>query len=110
MAIYQTGGYKVKASGIPKVKAAIKDFVEYVRAHEPGTQMYLAWQSKKDPTRFLHFFIFQDEEAQRRHGESEAVAKFEAAYVPELDRGEVEFINYEMVAGKIAVTIGAAAE
>ena len=42
MAIYQTGGYQVKASGVNKVKEAIKDFVEYVQANESGTRMYLA--------------------------------------------------------------------
>jgi hypothetical protein len=43
MAIYQTGAYQVKPSAIDKVKQAIKDFVCYVQANEPGTHMYLAW-------------------------------------------------------------------
>jgi hypothetical protein len=38
----------------------------------------LAWQQKSDPTRFLHFFIFDDAAAQTRHGQSEAVKRFEA--------------------------------
>jgi len=42
MAIYQTGGYRVKPSAVDKVKQAIKEFVTYVQANEPGTQMYLA--------------------------------------------------------------------
>lgn len=41
MAIYQTGGYRVKASAVDKVKRAIKVFVRYVRENEPGTKMYL---------------------------------------------------------------------
>lgn len=61
--------------------------------------MYLAWQQKEDPTRFLHFFIFEDEAASERHGQSAAVKKFEAAYSPELI-GKVEFTNYELIAGK----------
>jgi quinol monooxygenase YgiN len=60
MAIYQTGGYQVKLSAVDKVKQAIKDFVRYVQTNEPGTHMYLAWQQKDDPTRFLHLFIFED--------------------------------------------------
>ena len=100
MAIYQTGGYQVKASAVEKVRKAIKDFVPYVQEKEPGTQMYLAWQQEDDPTRFLHFFIFEDAAAQTRHGQSEAVKRFESVYSPELVGGDVVFTDYEMVAGK----------
>ena len=100
MAIYQTGAYQVKASAVDKVKHAIKDFVSYVKANEPGTHMYLAWQQKDDPTRFLHLFIFEDEAAQTRHGLSDAVKRFESIYSPELVGGDVVFTDYELVSGK----------
>jgi len=100
MPIYQTGGYRVRATGVAKVKPAIKDFVAYVQANEPGTKMYLAWQQTDDPTHFLHLFIFEDQAAQVRHGQSEAVRRFEAIYSPELVGDEVEFTDFEMVAGK----------
>lgn len=100
MPIYQTGGYQVKPSAVNKVKQAIGDFVADVQANEPGTQMYLAWQEKNDPTRFLHLFIFADEAAQARHGESEAVKRFESVYSPELVGGEVVFTDYELISGK----------
>jgi len=100
MPIYQTGAYRVKPSAVGKVKQAIKDFVDYVQANEPGTQMYLAWQEQDDPTRFLHLFIFADAAAQARHGQSQAVKRFEEIYSPELVGGEVVFTNYEMIAGK----------
>jgi quinol monooxygenase YgiN len=100
MPLYQTGGYRVKPEAVNKVKQAIKDFVAYVQANEPGSQMYLAWQLKDDPTVFLHLFIFADAQAQVRHGQSEAVKRFEAIYSPELLDGEVVFTDYEMIAGK----------
>ncbi len=100
MPLYQTGGYRVKPSAVNKVKQAIKEFVAYVQANEPGTKMYLAWQEKDDPTNFLHLFIFEDAAAQRRHGQSEAVKRFESVYSPELVGGEVVFTDYEMIAGK----------
>lgn len=100
MPIYQTGGYQVRPSGVNKVKQAIQEFVAYVKAHEPGTRMYLAWQQQDDPTRFLHLFIFGDAAAQTSHGQSEAVKRFEAVYAPELVGGEVVFTNYEMIDGK----------
>jgi quinol monooxygenase YgiN len=100
MPIYQTGGYQVKPSAVNKVKEAIKEFVAYVQANEPGSQMYLAWQEKNDPTRFLHLFIFADETAQTRHGQSEAVKRFESVYSPELVGEEVVFTDYELISGK----------
>ena len=63
--------------------------------------MYLAWQEKDDPTRFLHLFVFADEAAQARHGQSEAVKRFESIYSPELVGGKVVFTDYELISGKL---------
>ena len=69
MPIYQTATYRVKPQAVDKVRQAIKEFVQYVQANEPGTRMYVAWQQQDDPTRFIHLFIFEDEAAQTRHSE-----------------------------------------
>ena len=95
MAIYQSATYQVKPSAVGRVKQAIQEFVRHVQANEPGTQMYLAWQKKDDPTRFLHLFIFEDAAAQTRHGQSDAVRRFESIYSPELVGGNVVFTDYE---------------
>jgi quinol monooxygenase YgiN len=100
MAICQTGTYRVKPESVAKVKRAIEEFVGYLQANEPGTQMYLAWQEKDDPTRFVHLFIFADAAAHARHGQSEAVKRFESIYAPELVGGDVVFTDYEMIGGK----------
>src|SRR5438105_1785409 len=84
MAIHTIAEYQVRSSGVDKVKRAIAEFVPYVRENEPGTRVYLAWQKKDDPTRFVHFFIFENEAALKAHSESAAVKQFEAAYRPEL--------------------------
>jgi len=100
MAIYQTGAYRVQPAAVEKIKRAIDEFVDYVEANEPGTQMYLAWQEQDDPTRFLHLFIFADAQARETHSQSDAVRRFEAAYTGELVGGGVVFTEYEMVAGR----------
>ncbi len=100
MPIFQSGAYRVKPAAVGKVKEAIRDFVQYVQTSEPGTQMYLAWQLKDDPTQFIHLFIFADEAAHKRHGQSEAVERFQSVYSPELVGGGVVFTDYEMIAGK----------
>ena len=98
--LFQTGAYQVKRSALGQVTKAIEEFVQYVKEKEPDTLMYLAWQQKDDPTRFVHLFIFKDAAAQERHGQSDAVKRFEAVYSPHLSSGEVVFTDYEMIAGK----------
>jgi quinol monooxygenase YgiN len=98
MAIYTIAQYKVNALAVDKVKRAIEEFVRYVKANEPGTLLYTAWQQKDDPTRFVHFFIFADEAAHAIHGGSEAVKRFESVYSPELVGGDVVFTDYTLVA------------
>ncbi len=98
MAIYTIAQYQVKPQAIDKVKLAIEEFVRYVKAHEPGTRMYTAWQQKDDPTRFVHLFIFADEASLAAHGASEAVKRFESIYAPELAGGDVVFTDYNLVA------------
>jgi len=98
VAIQVLAQYQVKASAVDKVKRAIEEFVNYVRADEPGTEMYVAWQQQDDPTRFTHLFIFKDEAARAAHGNSAAVEKFEAVYRPELVGGPVVFTEYDAVA------------
>ena len=48
-----------------------------------------------------HLFIFEDEDAHRRHGESAAVRTFEAVYSPELVAGPVVFTDYDLVTAKM---------
>src|SRR5258707_193741 len=75
-----------------------QQFAQYVQANEPGTKMYVAWQQKDDPTRFVHFFIFESEAAQLAHSQSKAVKRFESTYRPELAGGDVVFTGYLPVA------------
>jgi quinol monooxygenase YgiN len=98
MPIYQTATYQVKASAVAAVKAAIAEFVEYIRANEPETRLYAAWQQESDPTRFVHLFVFEDEAAQTKHSQSDAVGRFEAVYSPELVGGPVVFTDFVLVA------------
>jgi quinol monooxygenase YgiN len=98
MALYITAEYEVKPESVAKISKAIETFTTYVRENEPGTQMYFAWQKKDDPSKFTHFFIFEDERAKEIHSNSEAVKQFEAVYTPELLSRGVTFTNFNMIA------------
>lgn len=93
MTIYQTAHYQVNPGAVNKFEVAIADFVDYVKANEPGTKVYAAWQQKGDPSKFVHLFEFANEDAHRIHGESEAVRHFESVYRPELVGGPVVFTD-----------------
>lgn len=98
MPIYQTAHYQVAPGAVAQVKAAIDEFVRYVRENEPGTRFYAAWQEQDDPTRFVHLFIFADQRAHKEHGRSAAVRRFESVYAPQLVGGPVVFTDYVQVA------------
>ena len=63
MPIYQTAHYQVKPAAVDAVKAAIETFIRYVKDNEQGTKLYASWQQEDDPTRFVHLFIFESDEA-----------------------------------------------
>jgi quinol monooxygenase YgiN len=98
MPVYTIAEYKVNAHAVEKVKKAVEEFVRYVKANEPRTRLYMAWQQQDDPTRFVHFFIFEDESAHEAHGKSAAVKRFESIYGPELVGGPVKFTDFNLVA------------
>lgn len=92
----------MKPTGIERTKQAIGEFLPHIRANEPGTQVYAAWQDQSDLSRFVHIFIFENEAAHRAHASSEAVKRFEAAYGPELDGVPVKFTDFNNIASKPA--------
>jgi quinol monooxygenase YgiN len=95
--IRQLARYQVRPEALERCLAAIREFVAYVRANEPGTLRYEVWQEAEDPTRFVHLFVFRDIEADQRHSESAEVKKFASVLYPEC-LAPVEFIDYQQVA------------
>jgi quinol monooxygenase YgiN len=99
MPIYQTARFQVRPAALEKCKQAIKEFVAYVHANEPGTLQYASWQASEDPTRFEHIFVFADQTARDVHSNSKAVKRFSDLLYPEC-LAPVEFTEYSLVAEK----------
>ena len=78
--------------------APIRTFVSHVDDNEPGTLRYTSVQSTSDATRFLHFFIFEDEAAERKHATSDNVKEFTDVLYPLVDGDAVVFTDYWLVA------------
>src|SRR6185295_15659429 len=94
--IRELARYEVRPEALEQCVAAIHEFVSYVRKNEPGALRYEVWQEKERPTRFVHLFVWRDEEANRVHGESTAVKKFAGILYPQC-LAAVEFIRYSQV-------------
>src|SRR5215510_8162675 len=91
--IHELARYEIRPDALNEVLAAIHEFVAYVRSNEPGALRYEVWQEADHPTRFVHIFVWRDEEANRIHGESAAVKKFAGTLYPKC-LAPVEFITY----------------
>lgn len=94
--IHELARYEVRPGALEEVLAAIHEFVAYVRENEPGALRYEVWQESEHPTRFVHLFVWRNEEANRVHGESAAVKKFAGILYPKC-LAPVEFISYRQV-------------
>lgn len=94
--IHELARYEVRPEALDTCLSAIHEFVEYVRASEPGALRYEVWQEAERPTRFVHIFVWRDEEANRIHGESAAVKKFARILYPNCI-APVEFIEYRQI-------------
>ena len=97
MPIYMTAQFKVKPESREKCEQAVREFVDYVKRHEPRTRLYTALQETEDATNFLHFFVFENEAARDLHSNSDAVNRFTAILYPET-LAPVEFREYILVA------------
>ena len=98
MTIHKTARFRVKPESLAVCQEAVRVFVAAVAANEPGTRLYLALQAGEGPTRFLHYFTFDDAAAEERHRASDAVQRFTSILYPELLHGGVTFTDYSLLA------------
>lgn len=93
MTIYQTAYFVVRDDALAVCENAIREFIDYVREHEPDTLMYTSLQEKEQHNHFLHYFMFRDESARDLHANSDAVKRFTETLYPNLV-ANVEFTEY----------------
>jgi quinol monooxygenase YgiN len=95
--IHKTATFQVRRAGLERSLAAIREFIAYVAANEPGTLRYESWQESDDPTRFVHVLTFRDADAERIHSTSAAVERFTKVLYPEC-LAPVVFTDFDLAA------------
>ncbi len=59
--------FQVEEKNIDDAKALIKNLISKIKENEPETIVYESMQLRNDPTSFIHFMIFADEDAHIKH-------------------------------------------
>jgi quinol monooxygenase YgiN len=68
--------FTVKTESLETVITIIREFISAIEEKEPGTLMYKSLQKSDEPEKFLHVMIFEDEQAQRFHRQTEHCKHF----------------------------------
>ena len=68
--------FQVQEDKVEEAKKVISELISNIREKEPGTLLYNSLQLKKDPTSFIHFMIFADNDAHMEHRSAKYVVDF----------------------------------
>jgi len=68
--------FQVKEDLLDDAKNAISALIIKVKENEPGTLLYKSLQLRKDPTSFVHFIVFADNDAHMKHRSAPYVMEF----------------------------------
>ena len=90
---------KIKQGSEGTFETEAQKVIEFVKANEPETLMYLLSRSKDDPTIFVFFESYASAEALTAHGASDAMKQFGSAIRRLLD-GRPQIEKYDDLGGK----------
>jgi quinol monooxygenase YgiN len=84
--------HELRPDAAPAFDRLVEQTVASIRAHEPGTLVYVVGAAKDDPTARVFLEVYRDEEAFDRHNAQPYVRQFLAAREPMLTGFRVEFM------------------
>jgi quinol monooxygenase YgiN len=90
---------KVQAGQEAKFRQEAEKMIAHVKASEPGTLTYVLHVSNSDPTEFMFFETYKDQESLGAHGASEPMRHFFGAVGGLID-GRPEIKMFTEIAGK----------
>ena len=78
MAVYVTGTFRINEGKSEVAESLLKEWFKKIE-REKGTQIYSIFRSKKDPSQYLVFEKYRDEEANAFHNSPGQRGDFDAA-------------------------------
>jgi len=97
VAIAKTAAFAVRPESLARCEEVIRNFVDDVTSEKAGTRVYVSLRERRDPTRFVHVMVFEDEAAEAAHRDAERTHRFTAALYPHTMEG-VAFTDCSLVA------------
>jgi len=71
VAIAKTAAFAVRPESLARCEEVIRKFVDDVTSEEAGTRVYVSLRERRDPTRFVHVMVFEDEAAEAAHSDAD---------------------------------------
>lgn len=90
---------KVQPGKEAQFEEAGRSMVAHVKAHEPGTLVYVLHRSSAEPTEFLFYEVYRDQEAFTAHSGSDTMRTF-AKGLGGVVAGRPEIAMYAEIDGK----------
>ena len=97
--IHMLALYRVKAGKLEEVREAVTEFVDSVKANEPGTLFYEAYQGKGDVS-FFHVMTFEDSASEEDHRRTPHMETFVQKLYPNCE-DEPGFVELELVRSNV---------
>lgn len=91
--IHRLAKFEVKSEKLNASIPIIEEFVNKVNLNEPQCTLYRSLQEIDNPTQFVHYMIFESEEAETHHRQTPWVKEFVDRLYPIL---QVETVFAEM--------------
>ncbi|MFV2016489.1 MAG: putative quinol monooxygenase [Candidatus Heimdallarchaeota archaeon] len=83
--IHRVARFEVSKDEIIEAISVITEFVEKVNTEEPNCILYRSLQEKESETKFTHYMIFSNKEAEEYHRQTPWVKSFVSKLYPILE-------------------------
>ena len=93
--------FKVKEGKEAEAEKKLGEMVAAVKANEPGALVYILHKNQEDPSEFIFFEVYKDDEAFASHAKTDHMAKMRENFAALADPSTMKIERLERVAGVV---------